>query len=233
VTQGAPDAKRELRSYGRRRGRARSERQQALWRDVLPRLALPRDQGRLLHLAPLFTPAVGDVWLEIGFGGGEHLLALAAQRPDVGFIGCEPFEDGVVKVLSAVETGKAANIRLWPDDARPLLRLLPPASIGRTFILFPDPWPKKRHHKRRLISGPTLGELARVMRAGAELRVATDIGDYACAILLAVGGHDSFRWTATGPGDWRRRPPDWPPTRYEAKAVLQGRRCYFFRFERV
>ena len=181
----------------------------------------------------MFVPAVNQIWLEIGFGGGEHLIWQAAHNRDVGLIGCEPFEDGVVKVLNAVDTEGLANIRVHADDVRPLLRLLPEGSVDRAFILFPDPWPKKRHHKRRLVSSETVAELARLLRSGGELRIATDIGEYASAILKVVLGHDGFCWTAMGPDDWRDRPPDWPPTRYEAKAVREGRRCYYFRFHRA
>ncbi len=226
------DHERDLRSYGRRRSRALSARQKSLWHDVLPRVALPRDAQALRRLLELFTPPVRDVWLEIGFGGGEHLVWQAMENPGIGFIGCEPFEDGVVKVLNAVDAHGIANIKVCADDARPLLRLLPEVSIGRAFVLFPDPWPKKRHHKRRLVSVETLLDLARAMRPGAELRIATDIPAYACAILLSVEEEGSFRWTAAGADDWRRRPPDWPQTRYEAKALREGRRCYYFRFVR-
>jgi tRNA (guanine-N7-)-methyltransferase len=181
----------------------------------------------------LFTPSASEVWLEIGFGGGEHLIWQATHNPNVGLIGCEPFEDGVVKVLSTVDAEPLANIRVHADDGRPLLRLLPDASIARAFILFPDPWPKRRHHKRRLVSSETVAELARIVRADGELRVATDIGEYACAILQAVLGHGSFGWMAAGPEDWRNRVTDWPQTRYEAKALREGRRCYYFRFGRA
>src|SRR5512145_826334 len=230
-----PDSKHQedLRSYGRRRARAPSARKKALWEDLLPRVAVPRNPERLRRLADLFPHPVHDVWLEIGFGGGEHLVWQARHHPDIGFIGCEPFEDGVVKLLSAIELEGLANIRVCADDARPLLRLLPEASVGRTFILFPDPWPKKRHHKRRLISAATLSELARIMRAGAELRIATDVGAYAIAILGATLASRAFHWTAMGPQDWRERTPDWPQTRYERKAAGAGRRCYYFRFQRV
>jgi tRNA (guanine-N7-)-methyltransferase len=127
-------------------------------------------------------------------------------------------------VLSAIDEGRLANVRVSSEDARAVLRWLPPASLARAFILFPDPWPKKRHVKRRLINGSLLDELARVMRPGAELRIATDIGDYLRTILLAFHGHASFAWQAAGPQDWRERGPDWPPTRYEAKAEREGRR---------
>jgi len=223
----------DLRSYGRRRGRAQSARRKALWADVLPRVAMPCDGASLNRLADLFSPPVSDVWLEIGFGGGEHLLWQAKANPSVGFIGCEPFEDGVVKLLSVIDLEGITNVRVCAGDARPLLRLLPEATIGRAFILFPDPWPKKRHHKRRLVSTATLGEIARVLRAGADLRIVTDVGEYASAMLLAVLGNRALRWIATCADDWRRRGPDWQPTRYEQKAVAAGRRCYYFRFKRV
>jgi len=224
---------RDLRSYGRRRGRALSPRQKALWTQVLPRVALPPDAHALQRVSNMFAPAVKKIWLEIGFGGGEHLIWQATHNPDVGLIGCEPFEDGVVKALSAIEQEELTNIRLHADDARPLLRWLPDASIARAFILFPDPWPKKRHHKRRLVSVPTLRDLARVMRPGAELRIATDIGEYARWILLAVREQHSFSWTAQEPRDWRERGADWPPTRYEQKALSDGRRCAYLRFRRT
>ena len=233
VTKDRQVPERDLRSYGRRRGRTLSPRQKGLWLDVLPRVALPRDAAGLQRPAELFTPPAGKLWLEIGFGGGEHLIWQATHNPNVGLIGCEPFEDGVVKVLSAVDSGRLANIRVHADDGRPLLRLLPDASVDRVFVLFPDPWPKKRHHKRRLVSSETVVELARILGTDGELRVATDIGEYACAILRAVLGNGSFRWMAAGPEDWRNRPPDWPQTRYEAKALREGRRCYYFRFGRV
>jgi tRNA (guanine-N7-)-methyltransferase len=223
----------DLRSYGRRRGRAPSARQKALWQDLLPRVAVPSDPERLRRLPDLFPHPVREVWLEIGFGGGEHLVWQARRHPDIGFIGCEPFEDGVVKLLGAIEAEGLSNVRVYPNDARPLLRLLPEAGIGRVFILFPDPWPKKRHHKRRLVATDTLRELTRIMRPGAELRLATDVGEYAGAMLRACLAIRALRWTATGPDDWRKRTSDWPETRYERKAVGEERRCYYFRFARV
>jgi tRNA (guanine-N7-)-methyltransferase len=223
----------DLRSYGRRRARAPSARQQALWREVLPRVAVPAEALALADLPALFTPPVSDVWLEIGFGGGEHLVWQAKAHPKVGLIGCEPFEDGVIKLLSALERERLANIRVCADDARPLLRLLPAASLGRVFILFPDPWPKKRHHKRRIVSPDTLVEIARTLRPGGELRIATDVPAYAAAVLQLAMPNRELRWTAQGPEDWRSRGSDWPQTRYEAKAAAAGRRCYFFRFQRL
>jgi tRNA (guanine-N7-)-methyltransferase len=223
----------DLRSFGRRRARALSARQAELLRDLLPKVALPLGRSQLSNPHRLFAPPVRELWLEIGFGGGEHLLWQAGQHPDTGFLACEPFQDGVVKVLAAIAGGKGRNIRVHAEDARTLLRQLPTASIGRVFVLFPDPWPKRRHWKRRLLSEATLGELARVLRPAGELRMATDSGDYAQWFLLAVRRQGDFRWTARTAGDWRQRPADWPPTRYEAKALSAGRRCCYFRLLRA
>ncbi|NJO22781.1 MAG: tRNA (guanosine(46)-N7)-methyltransferase TrmB [Sphingomonadales bacterium] len=221
----------DLRSFGRRRGRKHSARQEHLLREVLPRVALDVSTARGV-VAETLSAGASDVWLEIGFGSGEHLLGRAAEHPGICCIGCEPFQDGVVKVLDAIETGGRENIRLYSDDARDLLRVLPPGSIGRAFVLFPDPWPKRRHVKRRLLSRRTFTLLAGVMRSGAELRIATDIGDYATGILLAAHEEGSFHWRASGASSWRERPAGWIRTRYEEKAMAAGRRCYFFSFER-
>lgn len=230
----APDVERahELRSFGRRHGRKLSARQQHLLDEMLPCISLPLAEAPPLSLAELFAMPASQVWLEIGFGGGEHLVWQARANPDVGLIGCEVFEDGVVKVLSAIEESGLRNIRLSTDDARAVVLRLPAASLNRIFILFPDPWPKKRHVKRRLINRALLDQLARVMRPGGELRIATDIGDYLRTILLAARGHPAFVWQAQGARDWAERSMDWPPTRYEAKAGREGRRCYFLRFTR-
>jgi tRNA (guanine-N7-)-methyltransferase len=231
---------RELRSFGRKRGRKLSARQQALLRDFLPRVALDLAQPSPARLDAIFVSgiscgreeAVRDVWLEIGFGGAEHMVAQAQANPDVGIIGCEPFEDGVVKALSAIEEQGLANVRIHADDVRPVLRWLPPKSLGRVFMLYPDPWPKKRHEKRRLFSDELLGHLFRVMKPGAELRLATDSGDYARAALSNAASDGRFQWLAASPADWRQRTADWPQTRYEAKAVRDGRVSYYLRFSR-
>ena len=227
------DPREDIRSYGRRHGRKFSARQERLLTERLPRLAIDLASPPPADSTDLFSCPVREVWLEIGFGGGEHLLWQAERSPDEGLIGCEPYLDGVVKVLDAVETRQLRNVRILADDARPLLRWLPQASIGRVFILFPDPWPKSRHHKRRLVSAAFLRSLARVMKPGAELRIATDIGDYARTSLLAVRATPFFRWLAESPSDWRERTLDWPPTRYEQKAVAAGRRPAYLRFLRT
>lgn len=222
----------DIRSYGRRHGRKFSPRQTRLLADELPRLTIDVASPPPGSAAELFDRQVRDVWLEIGFGGGEHLIWQAEHNRDVGIIGCEPFLDGIVKVLDGIHARGLSNIRLLPDDARPLLRWLPAGSVGRAFILFPDPWPKTRHRKRRLVSAQFLGMLARVMKSGAELRIATDIGDYARTVLLAARASPQLHWLATGPSDWRQRTADWPPTRYEQKALSAGRRPVYLRFER-
>ncbi len=227
---GAPPPE-DLRSFGRRRGRKPSERQSRLLREVLPRVAIDLNApcGRLPGGE---SERAREIWLEIGFGGGEHLLWRARKTPDTWMIGCEPFEDGVVKVLSAIETEGLANVRIYMGDARELLRRLPEGSIARAFILFPDPWPKKKHRKRRLVNALTLSLLAHAMRPGSELRIATDIGDYARTILAAFRVEPRFVWRAEGPADWRTPPSDWLETRYEAKAGHEDRRRYYFRFFR-
>lgn len=223
----------ELRSFGRRRGRKLSGRQERLLTEIGPRVQPDLSKSAPENATALFDTLVTQVWLEIGFGGAEHLIWQARHHPHVGIIGCEPFEEGVVKALTLIEDEHLANIRVHPDDVRPLLRWLPARSVDRAFILFPDPWPKARHRKRRLVGTPLLDRLARVMKPGAELRLGTDIGDYARTMLAALMRHPDFRWTATCAADWRHRPEDWPQTRYEAKALREGRRCTYLRCVRV
>jgi tRNA (guanine-N7-)-methyltransferase len=199
-------------------------------REALPEVALSIAEPCPSDPLTLFEAKVDRIWLEIGFGGAEHLIWQAQHNPSAGLIGCEVFEEGVVKALTAIEGAGLKNVRLAVLDAREVLRWLPAGSLDRAFILFPDPWPKKRHRKRRLIQRSFLDLLARAMAPGAELRVGTDIADYARSILLAAKDHPQLKWQASGPADWRERGPDWPATRYEGKAAAQGRRCYFFRF---
>jgi tRNA (guanine-N7-)-methyltransferase len=218
--------------YGRRRGRPLRVGQRERQTQILPLLsfALPETGG--LDPRTLFPVPPRDIWLEIGFGGGEHLAAQAARHPDIGFVGCEVFENGVAKLLGEVERRGLANVRVYADDARPLLAALAPRSIGRVFILFPDPWPKARHHKRRLVAPPTLDRLAEILNDSAELRLATDDPGYLSWMLEHVTAHPAFAWTARRPTDWRERPQDWPATRYEGKARKAGRPPAFLRFER-
>jgi tRNA (guanine-N7-)-methyltransferase len=218
--------------YGRRRGRALRPARRALFAQLLPRLAVAIPADGRLDPRLLFVAAPSRIRLEIGFGGGEHLARLAACHPEIGFLGCEVFANGIAKLLAEIEHHRLANIRIFADDARLLLAALPPDAIDRVFILFPDPWPKERHKKRRLISSAILDRLAIVMRGGAELRLATDDPDYLSAMLEQVSRHQEFAWLARRPRDWRQRPPDWPPTRYEEKARAAQRACYFLRIER-
>jgi tRNA (guanine-N7-)-methyltransferase len=177
-----------------------------------------------LHLQPSADPrayfdSADDVWLEIGFGAGEHLYWQAQHHPDIGVIGAEPFVNGVAKLLAKIKSGGANNIRVHMGDARDIIAALPDETIGRVFILFPDPWPKTRHHKRRFIQMETLDALARVMKHGAELRFATDDAPYLEWTLERLTAHPSFAWTANCASDWKSRTEDWPQTRYEAKQL--------------
>ncbi len=200
--------------------------------DLLPALKIDTQQNCLDQPAGLFEPAVRDVWLEIGFGGGEHLAWQAAAHPQIGIVGCEPFTNGVAKLLNAIEDRELTNVRIWDDDARLILPSIGEQTIGRVFVLYPDPWPKRRHHKRRLINQHMLDYLYHVMRPGAELRFASDIADYVRWTLAAVRRHGGFHWMAETSTHWRNRPDDWPQTRYEAKAIRQGRKPVYLTFER-
>jgi tRNA (guanine-N7-)-methyltransferase len=215
--------------HGRRKGPRLSAHQQCLLDDLLPQFALDLNPGA--DPRNYFTNSVEDVWLEVGFGGGEHLIWQAAQHPNIGLIGAEPYANGVVKVLSHLENAPTWKIRIYTGDARDILEALPEASLSRAFVLFPDPWPKTRHHKRRFIQMDTLNELARVMKPGAELRFASDDAGYVEWTLERLMVHQSFVWIATRPTDWQTRPADWPPTRYEAKQ-LHGKPV-FLRFRRT
>ena len=206
--------------------------QQRLKEELLPRLKIDLPSAGPLDPRALFAKPVDGVWLEIGFGAGEHLAEQAERYPTIGFIGCEVFEDGIVRALGEVARRGLGNVRLFTEDARLLLAVLPRASLGRVFILFPDPWPKRRHHKRRLVAPATLDLLAAAMRDGAELRLATDDRDYLAWMLEHTLAHPDFVWLARRAADWRERPPDWPTTRYEAKARSARRMPAFLRFMR-
>lgn len=218
--------------YGRRKGRALRPARQRLLDELLPRVSIEPAPWPIDPLA-LFERPVQDIWLEIGFGGGEHLAEQARRHPDVGLIGCEPFLNGVARLLSEIERDGLRNIRVYADDARDLLERLPEACIGRVFVLFPDPWPKARHHRRRFIGPDTLPELARIMKDGAELRLASDQMPLIRWMLFHTLANGSFAWAAKGPADWRTRPADRPATRYESKAQARGDRCVYLTFRRL
>ena len=203
--------------------------------ELLPRLRLPVAEGEgPLDLAGLFEDLCPeDFWLEIGFGAGEHLAWQAAQNPKIAMLGAEPFVNGVARILAHIRDAGLKNVRLWDGDARDLLERLPDGAIGRAFILHPDPWPKRRHWKRRIVNAETLEALKRVLRPGAELRVASDIPDYIDWTLIQVTRAGGFEWLAEKAEDWRERPADWPQTRYEAKAAREGRKALYLRFRRM
>jgi tRNA (guanine-N7-)-methyltransferase len=217
--------------YGRRKGKALRSHQTQLVDELLPRLSLDLSTS-VADARALFPSPVCDVWLEIGFGGGEHLIRLAAERRDIGFIGCEPFVNGMAKALAAIEAHGLTNARLHAGDAADILVWLPEASLGRVFLLFPDPWPKRRQRKRRFVSDASLSALARVMRSGAELRFATDIDDYAGWTLARFLHSSDFFWSAEASADWIAPWRDWQDTRYQAKAKQAGRRPVYLTFVR-
>jgi tRNA (guanine-N7-)-methyltransferase len=207
------------RLYGRAAGKPLSHRQQSLVDTLLPAIGIPQTPAAALNPASVFASPPAAVWLEIGFGGGEHLAGQAKLHPETGFIGAEPFLDGVAKVLTYIEEQKLANVRLRRGDARLLLEQIAPCSIARVFILFPDPWPKTRHRKRRIIQPAFLDELSRVMIPGARLRFATDWADYASRALADVLRDGRFAWTAEQADDWRKPPADHVTTRYQEKRL--------------
>jgi len=217
--------------FGRRSGKRLHKGQDDLYRDVLPRLAitLPEDT---LDPRTLF-PQAGRLVLEIGYGGGEHLSRQARQDPTAGFIGCEVFSGGIAKLVQQVDEQALTNVRLFTDDALKLLVRLPDAAIDEAFLLYPDPWPKTRHHKRRFVSPGTLGELARVLKPGGRFNFATDIEDYANWTLAHILRTPDFRFAPSYPGSWHQPYPGWEPTRYEQKARAEGRlQSFYFSFER-
>jgi tRNA (guanine-N7-)-methyltransferase len=181
----------------------------------------------------LMFPEAQRFALEVGFGGGEHLAEQARRHPDTGFIGCEPFENGVAKLLTQLQASRLLNVRVVPDDARDILVRLPDASLSFVFVLFPDPWPKLRHHKRRFIQTRTLDQIHRLLKPGGELRIATDHTDYGQWALMHLMRDNRFEWAATRAADWRVRPDDWVATRYEQKALKAGRSCIYLRFFRT
>ena len=231
-----PDRDRSMpeqrRFYGRRKGRPLRKGQQQLIDTLLQRLALELPSAGKLDPRSLFAPAVRQLWLEIGFGGGEHLAEQARANPDAGIIGCEVFLNGIATLLAQVAQHDLKNVRIHPEDARDLLDCLPDAALDRVFLLFPDPWPKRRHAARRFIQTERLDQLARLMKPGAEFRVASDDPGYITWALAHLTAHPDFQWLAQRPRDWRERPDDWPQTRYEAKALREGRKPCFFRFRR-
>jgi len=221
--------------YGRLKGKSLRPSQEAYLDEDLAELSPgPVDWDANPDRHPLDLDALfggREVWLEIGFGGGEHLVHQAVSNPGIGIIGCEPYINGVAMLLGKVRKSGADNLRIHPGDARDLFDVLPTHSISKTFLLYPDPWPKKRHHRRRFVTPEHLEPLSRVMAPGAELRIATDIPDYVRQSLEQVPRH-GFSWTATRPADWREPWDDWLSTRYEQKALREGRTPHYLTFLR-
>jgi tRNA (guanine-N7-)-methyltransferase len=218
--------------FGRRKGHALKRQQAVLMETLLPRLAVDLASPAPKSLASLFPHRSGATWLEIGFGGGEHLIARAKAHPEIGFIGCEPFINGMAKALVAIDSNGLSNIRLHFGDALELIDWLPDDSLAGVDLLYPDPWPKKRHWKRRFVQDETLAKLARVIRPGGIFRFATDIPHYAAWTLERLLRSPKFTWTAEKADDWRRSWPEWVETRYEAKAKREGRMPAYFIFQR-
>ena len=217
------------RLYGRASGHVLSARQARLVETLLPQLGLPQNITSRADLAPKGTP----LWLEIGFGAAEHLLEQARLNPGVRLIGVEPYLNGIAKALGGIEDHGLNNIRLQRGDARLVVQNLPDAVLDRVFILHPDPWPKTRHHKRRLIQPAFVAQMARTIRPGGRLRFASDIAHYQAWALARIMDCGQFEWTAERAGDWRRPPADHFTTRYEQKARKAGRSCVWLEFTRI
>lgn len=219
------------RGYGRRRGRGLRPGRSAAIAARLPGTELALSEaGQPLDPCTLFATPPSETWLEVGFGSGEHLLGQAAVHPTVGFIGCEPWVDGVAALLARAGPDVLSRLRVLADDARRLLETLKEASLSRVYVLFPDPWPKRRHHRRRLIQADTLHHLARSLRPGGDLLFASDHAGYVRWTLALAAHEPLLEWRARRPGDWRQPPAGWVPTRYQQKAEARGAACHYLRF---
>lgn len=213
----------KFRTFGRAKGRPLTPTVQAIWDEHFPRLKWAVDGG--LPDDPL--------WLEVGFGGAEHLLWQADHNPDVHLIGAEPFLNGVAKAVRGAVDGDLKNLSLHHGDVRDVMAALPDKSLDRVFVLFPDPWPKLRHHKRRLLRSKFIAEIHRVLKPGCEFRFGSDIIHYVDWTVARLRRHGGFEFTPEKQSDWRVRPEDWPSTRYEQKAIREGRKCHYFKFKRI
>ncbi len=227
-----PDRPEPRAFFGRRKGKSLRAGQAETMQRLLPRLAVPIDRPAPDPLASLFGANVREVRLEIGFGGGEHLLHRVRSKPEVGFIGVEPFVNGMAKLLAAIDGAVPANLRLFDEDATRLLDWLPADSLSEIDLLYPDPWPKRRHFKRRFVSPANLDRFARTLRPGGLFRFASDIDSYINWTLLHCRDHGAFEWLAQTAADWHEPFPGWPGTRYEAKALREGRRPAYLTFRR-
>ncbi|MFN7113550.1 MAG: tRNA (guanosine(46)-N7)-methyltransferase TrmB [Alphaproteobacteria bacterium] len=219
--------------YGRRKGKKLRAQQQDAYESILPAATIVLPAGdTAVNPASFFDAPVKQVWIEIGFGHGEHLAWHAQNNPDVGFIGCEPFINGIAAMCLHIREHHLKNVRIWPDDARLLLSRLPAQSLDRLFIINADPWPKKRHHKRRFIQTDMLDRLHRLLRPGAEFRMATDHPDLAEWLVEKTCMHPGFDWQATCAADWQTRPADLRETKFQHKGLKAGRPTVFLNFIR-
>jgi tRNA (guanine-N7-)-methyltransferase len=219
--------------FGRRKGHKLRNHQADLIEHLLPRLSLAIGGAPASGLAGLFDAPVDDVRLEIGFGGGEHLIAEARAFPGLGFIGCEPYVNGMAKILAQTETHNIGNIRLFAGDAAELLAWAPPQSLARIDLIHPDPWPKRRHWKRRFVQDATVTAMARALRPGGEFRFVSDIDDYCAWTLAHLSRSPDFTWTAERADDWRLPWAGYTMTRYGRKAEREGRRAAYLRFRKI
>lgn len=218
--------------FGRRKGHKLRSHQADLIDALLPQLALDITGDATPDLRALFATPVEAVRLEIGFGGGEHLIAEALAHPHLGFIGCEPYVNGMAKILAQIERGAVGNIRLFAGDAAELLAWAPARSLLRIDLIHPDPWPKRRHWKRRFVQDATLRQIARVLPAAGEFRFVCDIDDYVAWTLTHLARTPEFTWLAERADDWRKPWPGYTLTRYGRKAEREGRRAAYLRFQR-
>jgi tRNA (guanine-N7-)-methyltransferase len=219
--------------FGRRKGHKLRPRQERLMKTLLPQLAIDLTRPAPAELGSLFSAPVTEVRLEIGFGAGEGMVAEAKANPQAGFIGVEPFVNGMAKALAAIEAEGLCNIRLHFDDAMNLIAWLPQSSLARIDLIHPDPWPKRRHWKRRFVQDETVARLARILHRGGEFRFVTDVADYAAWTLLRLARSQVFDWTAQCADDWRKPWPGFASTRYYAKAARERRQSCFLIFRRI
>lgn len=214
----------DFKFYGRIKGVRLSDRQSNLIETLLPTLRLDLEQS--------LTSGQKNVWLEIGFGGGEHLASQAVNNPDIAFIGAEPFVNGVAKLLVAVEENNIGNLNIHDGDVRVLLPKIPDNMLSRIFLLYPDPWHKQRHRKRRIVNDQNIRHFHRMLKRGGVFRFASDIEDYVTWTVAAIRRHGGFEFDGDCLADWRQPPKDWHRTRYEAKAIREGRTPSYISFKR-
>lgn len=226
----AEDPNKKSYIFGRQKCKKLSARQQSLVETLLPKLKIDPETP---FEEDLLSKNKSELWLEIGFGGGEHLSATVKVNQHVQFIGCEPFLNGIAKLLVAIEEENLENIRIFDHDARKIINWLPAQSLSRVYLLYPDPWPKKRHRKRRFVTSETLESLARVLKPGADFIIASDIGDYIRTSLMAIEQSPDFVWSPQSVKDWRTPPEGWPSTRYEQKALREGRYPTYLKVKRT